>query len=281
MGLRPPDGGVPLVPNVGIVVGDRDVLVVDTAMGSGTAPRCSARCELAAGAGCCSTRHPLPPRARLRRPGVRARGDDRLQPRAARRASRKGGAYVEMFQELGRTSLRRWRASSSSSRTSPTTARPTSTSAAERLSSGRGGSPTRAATRSSSCPRSGSSSPATSSRTGSSRSSRTSRRTTPTSTAAVDRGARRLEELEPAIVVPGHGEVGDAGLISAAHEYLTLVRSETARLAGEGRRRRGRGGARARAPAPLRRLGQPGVDRLRDPVLLRRLAAVSDAIAEK
>jgi glyoxylase-like metal-dependent hydrolase (beta-lactamase superfamily II) len=44
----------------------------------------------------------------------------------------------------------------------------------------------------------------------------------------------RLEALEPAIVVPGHGEVSDGGLVRAAHEYMTFVRSETARLAGEG-----------------------------------------------
>jgi glyoxylase-like metal-dependent hydrolase (beta-lactamase superfamily II) len=44
----------------------------------------------------------------------------------------------------------------------------------------------------------------------------------------------QLERLEPAIVVPGHGEVGGAGLIAAAREYLELLRSETKRLAGEG-----------------------------------------------
>jgi glyoxylase-like metal-dependent hydrolase (beta-lactamase superfamily II) len=44
----------------------------------------------------------------------------------------------------------------------------------------------------------------------------------------------QLERLEPLLVVPGHGEVGDAGLITAAREYLMLLRSETRRLAGEG-----------------------------------------------
>jgi hypothetical protein len=44
----------------------------------------------------------------------------------------------------------------------------------------------------------------------------------------------QLERLEPLIVVPGHGEVGDAGLITGAREYLMLLRSETRRLAGEG-----------------------------------------------
>jgi glyoxylase-like metal-dependent hydrolase (beta-lactamase superfamily II) len=43
-----------------------------------------------------------------------------------------------------------------------------------------------------------------------------------------------LERLEPAIVVPGHGEVGDAGVVSTAREYLELLRAETRRLADEG-----------------------------------------------
>lgn len=43
-----------------------------------------------------------------------------------------------------------------------------------------------------------------------------------------------LERLEPEVVVPGHGEVGDAGLIAAVREYLTALRSETERLAAEG-----------------------------------------------
>jgi glyoxylase-like metal-dependent hydrolase (beta-lactamase superfamily II) len=45
----------------------------------------------------------------------------------------------------------------------------------------------------------------------------------------------QLEQLDPTIVVPGHGEVGDAGLIAAARVYLMLLRSETKRLAGEGK----------------------------------------------
>lgn len=44
----------------------------------------------------------------------------------------------------------------------------------------------------------------------------------------------RLLELDPAIVVPGHGEVGGASLIREAHDYMTLVQSETARLAAAG-----------------------------------------------
>jgi glyoxylase-like metal-dependent hydrolase (beta-lactamase superfamily II) len=44
----------------------------------------------------------------------------------------------------------------------------------------------------------------------------------------------QLERLEPAVVVPGHGEVGDAGVIATAREYLEQLRSDTRRLAGEG-----------------------------------------------
>jgi glyoxylase-like metal-dependent hydrolase (beta-lactamase superfamily II) len=44
-----------------------------------------------------------------------------------------------------------------------------------------------------------------------------------------------LQGLAPDIVVPGHGEVGGAELLSTTHEYLTFVRSETRRLAAEGR----------------------------------------------
>jgi glyoxylase-like metal-dependent hydrolase (beta-lactamase superfamily II) len=36
----------------------------------------------------------------------------------------------------------------------------------------------------------------------------------------------RLERLEPRVVVPGHGEVGDAGLVTAVREYLVRVRDE-------------------------------------------------------
>jgi glyoxylase-like metal-dependent hydrolase (beta-lactamase superfamily II) len=36
-----------------------------------------------------------------------------------------------------------------------------------------------------------------------------------------------LESLEPAQVVPGHGEVGDVSLIRVAREYHELLREET------------------------------------------------------
>lgn len=43
-----------------------------------------------------------------------------------------------------------------------------------------------------------------------------------------------LQRLEPEVVVPGHGEVGDAGLIATVHDYLALLQAETRRLAAEG-----------------------------------------------
>lgn len=45
---------------------------------------------------------------------------------------------------------------------------------------------------------------------------------------------RRLEELNPAVVVPGHGAIGDIGLIATAREFHELLRDETLRLAAEG-----------------------------------------------
>lgn len=43
-----------------------------------------------------------------------------------------------------------------------------------------------------------------------------------------------MERLAPTIVVPGHGEVGDVSLLSATRTYLQVLQSETLRLAGEG-----------------------------------------------
>jgi len=45
---------------------------------------------------------------------------------------------------------------------------------------------------------------------------------------------RRLEDLDPHTVVPGHGEVGDRELISLAREYHEMLRAETYRLCDEG-----------------------------------------------
>jgi glyoxylase-like metal-dependent hydrolase (beta-lactamase superfamily II) len=45
----------------------------------------------------------------------------------------------------------------------------------------------------------------------------------------------RLQALAPAVVVPGHGEVADAAVIGAVRGYLELVRDETRRQVDEGR----------------------------------------------
>lgn len=45
---------------------------------------------------------------------------------------------------------------------------------------------------------------------------------------------RRLEDLAPRIVVPGHGETGGRELISVARGYHELLRRETFRLADDG-----------------------------------------------
>jgi glyoxylase-like metal-dependent hydrolase (beta-lactamase superfamily II) len=43
-----------------------------------------------------------------------------------------------------------------------------------------------------------------------------------------------LERLKPAIVVPGHGEIGNARSLVAAREYLEVLRAETRRLVRSG-----------------------------------------------
>jgi glyoxylase-like metal-dependent hydrolase (beta-lactamase superfamily II) len=45
---------------------------------------------------------------------------------------------------------------------------------------------------------------------------------------------RCLEALDPRIVVPGHGEIGDSHLISVAREYHEMLRAESFRLSDEG-----------------------------------------------
>jgi glyoxylase-like metal-dependent hydrolase (beta-lactamase superfamily II) len=44
-----------------------------------------------------------------------------------------------------------------------------------------------------------------------------------------------LQRADPTIVVPGHGELGDARLLATTNEYLSHLRSETMRLADEGK----------------------------------------------
>lgn len=43
-----------------------------------------------------------------------------------------------------------------------------------------------------------------------------------------------LRRLAPEVVVPGHGEISDADVIGPPRDYLALLRDETERLAGEG-----------------------------------------------
>jgi glyoxylase-like metal-dependent hydrolase (beta-lactamase superfamily II) len=43
-----------------------------------------------------------------------------------------------------------------------------------------------------------------------------------------------MERLQPEIVVPGHGDVGDVGVVTGARDYLVSLRDETRRLAAEG-----------------------------------------------
>lgn len=45
----------------------------------------------------------------------------------------------------------------------------------------------------------------------------------------------QLQSLAPRIVVPGHGKVGDASLIDAYAQYIEELRTETTRLAAEGK----------------------------------------------
>jgi glyoxylase-like metal-dependent hydrolase (beta-lactamase superfamily II) len=45
---------------------------------------------------------------------------------------------------------------------------------------------------------------------------------------------RRLEELDPAVVVPGHGAIGDVSVIAVAREFHEQLRDGTRRLAAEG-----------------------------------------------
>jgi glyoxylase-like metal-dependent hydrolase (beta-lactamase superfamily II) len=44
----------------------------------------------------------------------------------------------------------------------------------------------------------------------------------------------RLEKLHPAIVVPGHGEIGDVGLITAMRDYLVFVRDRVQQMKSQG-----------------------------------------------
>ena len=45
----------------------------------------------------------------------------------------------------------------------------------------------------------------------------------------------KLDELHPKIIVPGHGEVGDATLIGTERNYLKAVQSRVAQLKAQGK----------------------------------------------
>ncbi len=83
------DRRVPLVPNIGIIVGNDAVLVVDTGMGPANGQKVlDAARKLAAGKPLILTLDAFPSRARLWRAGVQRRGADPLQQRATRRTRR-------------------------------------------------------------------------------------------------------------------------------------------------------------------------------------------------
>ena len=79
------DRRVPLVPNIGIILGSGAALVVDTGMGPVNGQKvldCAKK--LAGGRPLIVDADPLPSRAWFRRAGIQGRGDDSLQPLAAR-----------------------------------------------------------------------------------------------------------------------------------------------------------------------------------------------------
>ena len=86
-----------------------------------------------------------------------------------------------------------------------------------------------------------------------------------------------LERLEPTIVVPGHGEIGDAGVIADARTYLELLRAESRRLADEGASADQTAEVVVDTPSLAvvdgtpPRLGPAGVDRIRGALLPRRV----------
>ena len=80
----------------------------------------------------------------------------------------------------------------------------------------------------------------------------------------------RLERLRPATVVPGHGAIGDGGLIGAVRESLTFTAERTATLRDGGRSlEQTVAELAAQLLAPPSRLGQPGMGRADDRAVLR------------
>ena len=81
-----PDNSVPLVPNVGFVVGTKGVLVVDTGLGPRNGAAVAAVASASRGAGGLSGDHPRASRARSGRPGLSRRAQvDPLQGSGGRR----------------------------------------------------------------------------------------------------------------------------------------------------------------------------------------------------
>ena len=177
-----PDRRVPLVPNVGIVVGDDAVLVVDTAMGPANGSRVLAAAkEKAQGKRLLVTITHFHPEHGF---GAQAfRNEATIVYNRAQRDELhdKGAGYVELFRTFG--------PAVSAALEGVELVEPDEVYDGETTELDLGGRtvqlrtwawPIRGATRSSSFPRSGSSSPATSSRSGSSPFTRTSRQTTRT-----------------------------------------------------------------------------------------------------
>jgi glyoxylase-like metal-dependent hydrolase (beta-lactamase superfamily II) len=95
-----PDGRVPLVPNVGIVVGDRETLVVDTGMGPANGRRVREAAERLSDSLLVLTITHFHPEHGF---GAQAFADSRIVYNRAQKEEfdNKGAAYVEMFRGFG------------------------------------------------------------------------------------------------------------------------------------------------------------------------------------
>ena len=220
-------------------LGDDDALVVDTAMGprNGAVGARASPSELARRPAAAPDDHPLPPRARLRRAGVRPRRDDRLQPGPARGARAEGRSRTSrcsatfgprVAEQLEGVELVEPHVvyDGEADLDLGGTVGPAAHLGARAHARRPGRLPARGA-----CPLRG-------------RPRREpllpdlpllpARRRRRRRRAAGSPSSSELEALEPDVVVPGHGEVGDAGLITTAREYLIALRTETQRLAAGG-----------------------------------------------
>lgn len=229
------DGGVPLVPNVGIVIGERSGLVVDTAMGPGNGRLIHDAAAALAGA------RPLVVTATHFHPehayGAQAFPDATLVLNRAQadELAAKGASYLEMFRgfgpevaaELEDVVLRSPDLVFDGSATLELGGR-----RVELLSVGQAHTrgdqvvwlPAERVLFTGDLVESG---------------SFAIMPFFPPEDADVDPSAwidalGRLEELDPETVVPGHGALGGVELIAAVRGYLSALRAETGRLAGEG-----------------------------------------------